>query len=188
MEEKNIKYVTIDKIIEYITDPNKSDNDSINTFMLCYRSFITSFDLIKKLKIRYLTPYPIEIKEIEKQLEWIKIELIPIRLKITQILKVWLEHHFYDFNENENLIKEIEIFIELMNKTHGKVFGNSLETTLIKKKKKSKLKISTFIKGYNENIPTKEWNSIFDWVYYRNRPYCICFGPRERRAFSRPLD
>eukprot|EP01080_Neovahlkampfia_damariscottae_P010788 gene10788-3405_t len=163
MEDKTIKCVTIDKIIEYLTDRKKSDNDSLYTFMLCYRSFISSTELMNKLKMRYLTPYPISMMgNIEEQIEWIKSELIPIRLKTTQILKVWLEHHFYDFNDE--LIKCCEEFIKMMKLTNGKAFASSIETTLKKKKKsKSILNVKTEIIGYNQSMIPKQWESIFDW-------------------------
>jgi son of sevenless len=159
-ETKNIKCASVDKIIEYLTNRKDSDNDSLYTFMLCYRSFISPYELIKKLKLRYLTPYPQYMKSSNDQSEWIQSELIPIRLKISQILKLWLEHHFYDFDPE--LTELIVDFIKLMKNTNGKNLASSIETTLLKKQSKSKSTIQTKRIGYVENIP-KKWESMFDW-------------------------
>jgi son of sevenless len=157
--EKEIKCATVDKIIEFITNANNSENNSMFTFMLSYRSFLTPLELIEKLRIRYMTPFPSDLTYIQDQMNWIKVELIPTRLKITQLLKLWLEQHFHDVNvELENKFTE---FIQLMESTNGTKYGKSIESTMTRMKSNSsnkKLKIEK-----SNLFSPKNWSSLEDW-------------------------
>eukprot|EP01080_Neovahlkampfia_damariscottae_P008145 gene8145-12606_t len=161
-DEKNIiKCATIDKIIEFITNSKNFDNHSLFTFMLCYRSFISSNDLMNKLKIRYLTPYPIELNNsISDQLDWISSELIPIRLKILQLLKLWIEQHFYDFLD-EKVELNLMNFIKIMENTNGKKYANTIQKTFEKMKLNDSKKLKE--KSILSNLNFKKRNSIFEW-------------------------
>jgi hypothetical protein len=51
-------------------------------------------------------------------MNWIKNELIPIKLRIIQFLKLWITFDFNDFYNKELKIKFNE-FLELLNLTNG---------------------------------------------------------------------
>jgi hypothetical protein len=137
-----VKCATVDKIIEITTSPDQNDydNETLFTLMLTYRSFISPLELMEKLMIRYFTPVPKDVQDLN---EWNKAVLQRIRLRVTKLIKYWLEKHHHDFKGE--LMDKLQDFIRNMKKSKGDIFSKTIE------------KIATNVKSGNLPDP---WNPI----------------------------
>jgi hypothetical protein len=94
-EMKNIKIQDLFSSI-ILSKNNKIDYEKINLILMIYKNFLTPKMLIGILKLFY----NYKKKDLKTQNEindFINNELIPIRLKITKILILWIEKYYYDF-------------------------------------------------------------------------------------------
>lgn len=155
--EKEIKCATLDKLIEVVTKSGEYDSDLLYAFMLTYRSFCSPKELIEKLMLRYQT-LPSKLNE-----TWIKTELIPMRLRITQMIKFWIEKYSYDFDQD--VITKLTEFCSLMKKTNGESFSNTIEKALQKVSVSSSsiFKQPRSEKGPKILKPPKKTDNIFEW-------------------------
>ncbi|KAI9265431.1 ras guanine nucleotide exchange factor domain-containing protein [Helicostylum pulchrum] len=91
----SVKGGTLRALVERMTLHDYLDMNFNNTFLLTYRSFCTSLELLELLQERYkiqpptdLTPEELEIWHTKKQ----KL----IRLRVFNVLKIWLEQYYYE--------------------------------------------------------------------------------------------
>lgn len=154
--DKEIKCATLDKLIEVVTKSGEYDSDLLYAFMLTYRSFCSPKELIEKLMIRYQT-LPSKLNE-----TWIKTELIPMRLRITQMIKFWIEKYSYDFDQE--VVSKLNEFCTLMKKTNGESFSNTIEKSLQKVTSISNIyKNPKSDKGPKILKPPKKTDNIYEW-------------------------
>lgn len=98
--EGNVKGGTLPALVERLTLHDYLDMNFINTFLLTYRSFCTSMELLELLKARYnLTP-PEGMTEEEHEI-WTQKKLKLVRLRVFNVLKNWLETYY---NEDDHVI------------------------------------------------------------------------------------
>lgn len=137
-ESNQIKCATLYKLIERVTYHSNYDNAFLYAFLLTYRSFTTPHELMDQLLARYNTAPP--KNDISKQefAKWYSEILKQIRLRVTQVVKYWLENHFYDYND-EDLVKKLQDLIALMEKTEGGAYAKQLARALDKKLQDKKL-------------------------------------------------
>ncbi|KAI0244026.1 hypothetical protein L0F63_003449 [Massospora cicadina] len=96
---------TLDALVEMLTLHDKSiDPDYINTFLLTFRSFCAPAMLLDKLINRFSLTPPADLTFSQQQI-WHKHKLLPIRLNVYNILKVWLETYFFASEDKEILEK-----------------------------------------------------------------------------------
>ena len=69
-----------------------------------------------------------------------------IIFRIFNLLKKWLDEHWYDFEENANLIDEMKQLIELIQQSND-LFSNSLNKLVAKKTEKVKSSGSMLVFG-----------------------------------------
>lgn len=94
-----IKAATLEKLVERLTHQVHPDFDLRSVFMLTYREFATPTELLALLARRF------------ERAEMLREQCAPIRIKVFSVLKHWLEHHFYDF-EDPVLRARISAYIE----------------------------------------------------------------------------
>jgi son of sevenless len=108
----------------YITSVDKT---YVEVFMLTYRSFINPNDLFELLMYRFDCPPQ---KEIEKEEEFLNFKidvLMPIRHRISIVMKNWIENHYYDFLEYEDLKEKFDDFIhKVLKKTEMDIISQDL--------------------------------------------------------------
>ncbi|KAL9658467.1 hypothetical protein ABK040_006009 [Willaertia magna] len=104
---QEIAYASKDKLLLHLTDPIEHDNNFLYTFMLTYKSFISTDEVLEYLIKRYNTKPP---KESDFN-TW-KQHLFAIRLRICQILMYWIERHFYNFRNDSKVQKRMDYFIK----------------------------------------------------------------------------
>lgn len=98
--EGNIKGGTLPALVERLTLHDYLDMNFNNTFLLTYRSFCTSTELLDLLEARYnLTP-PHDISDEELEC-WRQKKLKLVRLRVFNVLKNWLEVYY---NEEDHII------------------------------------------------------------------------------------
>ncbi len=75
--------------------------DYIRDFLLTYRSFMTNHELLEKLIKRYeFLPHPDATPEQLREHErWAG----PIRLRVINVIKKWVEYHYY-FEDDRALL------------------------------------------------------------------------------------
>ncbi|KAI0244492.1 hypothetical protein L0F63_001103 [Massospora cicadina] len=102
---------TLDALVEMLTPHDTIiDDDYAKTFLLTFRSFCTPTVLLEKLICRFnLTP-PSGLMLSQQQM-WKKHKLLPIRLHVHNILKLWLESYFFD-SDDRVVLERIGNFVQ----------------------------------------------------------------------------
>ncbi|PWN26071.1 hypothetical protein BDZ90DRAFT_233656 [Jaminaea rosea] len=100
--EGQVKGATLPALLERLTMHNTFDSAFNNTFLMTYRSFTTTHELLDMLLARFKIPPPSGLTPEEHQL-WAERKQIPIRLRVFNVLKSWLEAFFYEGEDDEHL-------------------------------------------------------------------------------------
>lgn len=109
--EPVLKCGTLAGLVEQLTRHDKLDASFNNTFLLTYQSFTTANELFDMLVGRFCIQPPNGLNKDEMQM-WIDRKQKPIRFRVVNILKSWLEHFWMENNdeENMNLLRRIHAF------------------------------------------------------------------------------
>lgn len=106
----SINYATIPKLIEHLTF-EQNPEPSVESFLACYRAFMTPLELFDLISKRWNMPGPKD--KSSSNLELYKNQYQnPIFTRITNLLKFWLDKHWYDFEENPLLEEKLKKFVE----------------------------------------------------------------------------
>ncbi|KAJ3129785.1 hypothetical protein HK098_000155 [Nowakowskiella sp. JEL0407] len=111
LERGQIRGGRLVQIIERMTSHVQADLELVNIVLLTHHSITTSIDLLNHLVKRYSITPPYGL---EKNLFHLLIDkkIVPIRLNVSNVIKIWLEKHFdEDFSENIPLILKLREFI-----------------------------------------------------------------------------
>ena len=107
-----MKAGTLNKLVERLTFHKHPDSDYLNAFLMTYRSFCTPKQLLDLLILRFDTPLPINC--LQEDLQRFKEQrLTPIRLRVANVLKNWIDKFFQDFMEDRSLVASFLQFIKL---------------------------------------------------------------------------
>ncbi|KAJ3042206.1 hypothetical protein HDV00_007916 [Rhizophlyctis rosea] len=87
-----VKGGTLNALIVRLTMHNGLDMNFVSTFLLTYRSFTTSTELFHLLINRFNIHSPDGLKE-EEYAEWVEKKQTPVKLRVLNIMKSWLETH-----------------------------------------------------------------------------------------------
>ncbi|KAI7874098.1 ras GEF [Lichtheimia hyalospora FSU 10163] len=99
---EGVKGGTLPALVERLTLHDYLDMNFINTFLLTYRSFCSSMELLNLLKARYNLKVPEDLTEEEEEI-WTQKKLKLVRLRVFNVLKNWLELYY---NEDDHIILE----------------------------------------------------------------------------------
>ncbi|RCI05161.1 hypothetical protein CU098_001361, partial [Rhizopus stolonifer] len=91
----SVKGGTLRALVERMTLHDYLDMNFNSTFLLTYRSFCTSLQMLELLEERYnIQPPPgLTAKELET---WVTKKQKLIRLRVFNLLKIWLEQYYYE--------------------------------------------------------------------------------------------
>ncbi len=107
-QDGSVKGATLEALLARLTMHNSFDASFNNTFLMTYRSFTTTQTLLDLLAQRFRILPPEDLNEEELAL-WTEKKQIPIRLRVFNVLKMWLEMHFYE-GEDEPYLDQVKRF------------------------------------------------------------------------------
>lgn len=105
-----IKGGTLDQLIERLTYDKTPETDYAIAFLLTYRSFTTPMELLDKLVARYNIEPP-ECVPGEVLTAFEKKKKI-VQLRVGNVVKMWIDKHFHDFEHDPNLVARITNFVD----------------------------------------------------------------------------
>lgn len=119
-EDGSIKAALLDKLVERLTYDITIENDFPSTFLLTYRSFTKPFILLNKLIQRFRLAILHNPETSDK-----------ISLRALNVLKLWMEQYFYDFDNM--IVTRLVIFMRDELTTKFSSFAKNLKKTLYQK-------------------------------------------------------
>ncbi|XP_027008983.1 son of sevenless homolog 1 isoform X1 [Tachysurus fulvidraco] len=164
-----IKAGTVLKLIERLTFHMYADPNFVRTFLTTYRSFCKPQELLDLLIERFDIPEPkpteadqmamengdqplsAELKRFRK--EYVQ----PVQLRVLNVCRHWVEHHFYDFERDAQLLCQLEEFIGTV---RGKAMRKWVEsiTKIIQRKKQAQANGSCHNITFENTPPPSEWH------------------------------
>lgn len=167
-----IKAGTVVKLIERLTYHMYADPNFVRTFLTTYRSFCKPQDLLTLLIERIEIPEP-EPSEADREALWngeqpmaaelqrFRREYVqPVQLRVLNVFRQWVEHHFYDFENDPELYERLEGYLISTTQLRGKSMRKWVESI----SKIMRRKIQTQSNGISHNItfqsppPPIEWH------------------------------
>ncbi|KAG0052377.1 hypothetical protein BGZ83_002671 [Gryganskiella cystojenkinii] len=110
--EGQVKGGTLPALVERLTIHDSLDSNFVATFLLTYRSFATTKEFFELLFRRFTVEPPPGLTNAEHS-NWTENKLTPIRLRVFNIIKSWLESYFLeDDPEDQQVLQKIKQFSE----------------------------------------------------------------------------
>ncbi|KAI9472391.1 MAG: ras guanine nucleotide exchange factor domain-containing protein [Benjaminiella poitrasii] len=93
--EGSVKGGTLRALVERMTLHDYLDLNFNSTFLLTYRSFCTSIEVLELLEARYNIQPPADLTPEELEI-WANKKQKLVRLRVFNVLKIWLEQYYYE--------------------------------------------------------------------------------------------
>uniref|UniRef100_A0A8C9TBK4 Son of sevenless homolog 2 (Drosophila) n=1 Tax=Scleropages formosus TaxID=113540 RepID=A0A8C9TBK4_SCLFO len=166
-----IKAGTVVKLIERLTYHMYADPNFVRTFLTTYRSFCKPQELLSLLIDRIEIPEPEQTEE-DRQALWngdqpmaaelqrFRREYVqPVQLRVLNVFRQWVEHHFYDFETDPELLYKLEEYITSLTQLRGKSMRKWVESI----NKIIKRKLQTQTNGVSHNITFESAPPPIEW-------------------------
>ncbi|KAJ2389750.1 hypothetical protein GGI05_003405, partial [Coemansia sp. RSA 2603] len=119
-----VKGSTLTALVERLVAHDVSDPNFVSTFLLTYHSFTTTPELFDGLFRRFLIMPPHGLSDQELN-EWTERKLKPVRLRVYNFFKTWLEQHYVEQVEGDPV--GLEMLREFACTTMAEYMSNAAE-------------------------------------------------------------
>lgn len=149
-----VKGGTLVALVEQLTRHDKLDPNFNNTFLLTYRSFTNARELFEMLVMRFTTQPPEGLSQADYD-TWHDRKLRPIRFRVVNILKSWLDNSWMEDNSEETkaLIRDMFNFARDTIKTADTPGAGPLMTLLDQRLAGKDLGGRRMVQTVNQNTP-----------------------------------
>uniref|UniRef100_A0A672I8Q4 Son of sevenless homolog 1-like n=1 Tax=Salarias fasciatus TaxID=181472 RepID=A0A672I8Q4_SALFA len=141
-----IKAGTVLKLIERLTFHMYADPNFVRTFLTTYQRspLLTQMEGGEQ-------PLSAELKRFRKEF------VQPVQLRVLNVCRHWVEHHFYDFERDAQLLSQLEEFISSV---RGKAMRKWVEsiTKIIQRKKQVQVSAPSHSITFQNSPPPIEWH------------------------------
>lgn len=182
-----IKAGTIYKLVERLTYHEHTNPTFIRIYLMTYRSFSKPSELLNLLIDRFHIPNPCEVESNEsrrdplmmKALKRFKANYVsPIQLRVFNVLRHWVEFHYYDFQREPELLVKLKQFVDSVKTKNMQKWVASIHRAL--QKKEDEAQPSAAKPVFNQQPQPVEWHLTKNVEEY----HILSLHPRE---FARQL-
>ncbi|KAI9344901.1 ras guanine nucleotide exchange factor domain-containing protein [Obelidium mucronatum] len=127
-----VKGGSVEALVEYLTSPDHIDGEFTRNFLMVYRGFTTSPDLVQHLIQRFKISPPKKFS-IDELREWVSLKRDVVRQRVVDVLEKWVSIHFMpDDEQDREAITIVNIFIKNKMYDMDLILAHQLEVTISK--------------------------------------------------------